>query len=483
MLAKADDALRQAAEQTQSHKSIIDELQTAQSLAARQIEAQASRLTQAAAELETEKHAHTAAKNDIAALEDQLAQSIRRAEALDLELAAARNELNTARQQNEQQSDEITRLGNALDEATHSGSMAGQNLAAFTGQIKVLEQQLGESKSKIDEAHGQIAQLQEQLRRQNESLNQTQDMAHALEEEKMLLAAQLQQRIQAHDEQVARLREAIDQQGIEHSDTLRQVDAVMENERQARIAAQDALAGYNGELEHLRRRLAEMTDEKETALRQAEELARQKESVTEKLNEYQKTINEIDGRLETESAARLQTQTQVQQFQRQKTMLDEQLVAQAARHRQELAQVRASFEDQLAASSRQVAQSEQATLQMQEDARQASLNISQLQEVIEELRDKSVAAASVAQAQAHEKAQVLADLQQERHARITLEDNAEGYARQIRQLRQELETLRRAPETTASCDMCGKADIPSSSLEKIDSGHQLCPRCIAEMRG
>ena len=39
------------------------------------------------------------------------------------------------------------------------------------------------------------------------------------------------------------------------------------------------------------------------------------------------------------------------------------------------------------------------------------------------------------------------------------------------------------PMRTATCECCGKKDIPENDLVKIDSGQLLCPDCVKQLRG
>ena len=39
------------------------------------------------------------------------------------------------------------------------------------------------------------------------------------------------------------------------------------------------------------------------------------------------------------------------------------------------------------------------------------------------------------------------------------------------------------PTRTATCECCGKEDIPESDLVRIDSGQLLCPDCVKELKG
>jgi hypothetical protein len=46
-------------------------------------------------------------------------------------------------------------------------------------------------------------------------------------------------------------------------------------------------------------------------------------------------------------------------------------------------------------------------------------------------------------------------------------------------LNEVLESMHR----TATCECCGREDVPKNDLAKIDSGQQLCPDCLRMLRG
>jgi transketolase len=62
------------------------------------------------------------------------------------------------------------------------------------------------------------------------------------------------------------------------------------------------------------------------------------------------------------------------------------------------------------------------------------------------------------------------------------EENAKAEAAARAEAEAKLNEILAHP-TTATCECCGKQDIPETDLVRIDSGQLLCPDCVKQLRG
>ena len=91
----------------------------------------------------------------------------------------------------------------------------------------------------------------------------------------------------------------------------------------------------------------------------------------------------------------------------------------------------------------------------------------------EKARIKAEAAEAIATAKAEAEKQAKSDAEAIRKIEQQLKTQIEEKAKQAQQ----------APAKTATCDCCGRQDIPESDMVKIDSGQMFCPECLKELRG
>ena len=74
-------------------------------------------------------------------------------------------------------------------------------------------------------------------------------------------------------------------------------------------------------------------------------------------------------------------------------------------------------------------------------------------------------------------------LRQCNEALAQAQEQASAETERRMQAEAKLEQILGGMKTTATCDCCGKGDVPEDELSAIDSGQRLCADCIALMRG
>ena len=98
-------------------------------------------------------------------------------------------------------------------------------------------------------------------------------------------------------------------------------------------------------------------------------------------------------------------------------------------------------------------------------------------EKVEKLKTETAETIAKLKAEFAEQIKVYSD------AAAKAEEKAKAEAAARTEAEAKLNEILTQPMRTATCECCGKKDIPENDLVKIDSGQLLCPDCFKQLRG